>query len=269
MSLPLKIHGGKQYLAKKILALFPPRDSYTHYVEPYFGGGAVLFNHDPEGKSEVVNDINTELANFWAVLREPQWHDLFQRLQYTECGEMAWEEALCDTAPRDSIMRAWAFFVRYRQSRQGLGKCFNTLSRTRTRRGMNEQASSWLGAVESLVEAHKRLQRVVVLCRDALDVIRQQDGPETVFFCDPPYLHSTRKATSCYDHEMSDDQHEAMLQTLSGIRGRFMLSGYMNELYHAYAIRHAWSRTEFRIDNKASGSKRKEIKTECVWRNYI
>jgi DNA adenine methylase len=64
-SLPLKWHGGKQYLAAKILGLFPPRDSYVHYVEPFFGGGAVLFSHDPEGKSEVVNDINYDLTEFW------------------------------------------------------------------------------------------------------------------------------------------------------------------------------------------------------------
>ena len=39
MNQPLKWHGGKYYLASKIIGLMP---SHLHYVEPYFGGGAVL-----------------------------------------------------------------------------------------------------------------------------------------------------------------------------------------------------------------------------------
>ncbi len=33
---PLKWHGGKSYLAKKIIELMPP---HLHYVETHFGGG--------------------------------------------------------------------------------------------------------------------------------------------------------------------------------------------------------------------------------------
>ena len=45
MNLPLKWHGGKYYLASKIVRLMP---AHLHYVEPFFGGGAVLFARDPE-----------------------------------------------------------------------------------------------------------------------------------------------------------------------------------------------------------------------------
>ena len=48
MKLPLKWHGGKYYLAAKIVALMPP---HLHYVEPFFGGGAVLLDRDPEDES--------------------------------------------------------------------------------------------------------------------------------------------------------------------------------------------------------------------------
>src|SRR5262245_33969309 len=82
VSQPIKRHGGKSYLAKQIIALMPPRaqnpnapsaddDGWLHYVEPYFGGGAVLLAQDPEGISEVVNDLDGELTNFWDVLRSP------------------------------------------------------------------------------------------------------------------------------------------------------------------------------------------------------
>ena len=82
---PLKWHGGKHYLFKKILALMPP---HLHYVEPFFGGGQVFFGRDPtdsrlwwphpdcdgrevQGVSEVVNDIDNNLMNFYTVLQDP------------------------------------------------------------------------------------------------------------------------------------------------------------------------------------------------------
>jgi hypothetical protein len=42
---------------------------WLHYVEPYFGGGAVLLALDPEGISEVANDLDGRLMNFWRVLQ--------------------------------------------------------------------------------------------------------------------------------------------------------------------------------------------------------
>ena len=214
---PLKWHGGKSYLADWIISLMP---EHTHYVEPYFGGGAVLFRKDPEGASEVVNDINGKLHNFWTCLRcEERFEHMVRLLEATPVSEMRFAEAREWRATID-VYRAVDFFVQYRQSRQGLGKDFATLSRNRTRRGMNEQVSSWLSAIDGLPDAHERLKRVVILNRDALDVIRQQDGPNTLFYLDPPYLHETRSSTGEYDHEMSVEDHADLMYALAnGLQG--------------------------------------------------
>ena len=265
---PIKWHGGKFYLAPKLIDLFPP---HVHYVEPYFGGGAVLFAKPAEwveGHSEVVNDLNGELMNFWRVLADEYHFPRFCRvIQAVPFGEAIWNHNR-EASPLSEVDCAVAFFVRYRQSRQGLGKDFATLSRTRTRRGMNEQASSWLSAIEGLPEAHERLKRVVILNGDAIKVIRQQDGPGTFFYLDPPYLHGTRVTTGDYEHEMTEDQHAELLITLGKIRGRFMLSGYRSSLYDASAESHDWRRMDFPIDCKASGAKEKPKRVESVWMNY-
>lgn len=52
-----------------------------------------------------------------------------------------------------------------------------------------------------------RLRRVVILNQPALEVIRQQDGPATLYYLDPPYLHEMRAATSTYKHEMTEADH--------------------------------------------------------------
>ena len=273
---PLKWHGGKSYLADWIVNQMPP---HLHYVEPFFGGGRVLFARDPNrnwyredgpahesGCSEVVNDIHGELMVFWRVLQSPAlFKILCQRLAVTPVGQSEFDRSFERVNNRLWVERARRFFVRYRQSRQGLGNDFATLSRNRTRRGMNEQVSSWLNVIDHLPEVHERLRRVVILNDDALKVIRSQDGDKTLYYLDPPYLHETRTATTCYEFEYTERDHVELLRTIKQCRGKVMLSGYPSELYDRELG--DWNRADYRIDNKASGAKAKVIKTECLWMN--
>jgi DNA adenine methylase len=264
------LNGGKSYLAKEIISRFP---KHVHYVEPFFGGGAVLFakpNEWIEGHSEVVNDLNRELSNFWSVLQCDEAFQVFQKMcEATPFSQDEWRRAdFRGHDDPDHIFQAFLFFVAYRQSRQGLGKDFATLSRNRTRRGMNEQVSSWLSSIDGLPEAHERLKRVVILNDDAMKVIKQQDGPNTLFYCDPPYMHETRVTTSGYEHEMCEEGHFELLGVLSSIQGKFILSGYHSFAYDDSANLHDWRCDEIAIDNKASSAKTKEIKTECLWMNF-
>ena len=279
---PVKWHGGKHYLSRWIIGLMPP---HLHYVEPYFGGGSVLLDRDPgrdwmgggaepqpsylRGGSEVVNDINRHLSNFWMVLKSEEHFGRFMRVvEATPFSQAEWDAARSEPVGEIDVEAAVRFFVRARQSRQGLMKDFATLSRNRTRRGMNEQVSAWLTAVDGLPAVHSRLKRVVILNDDALGVIRRQDGPLTLFYCDPPYLHEARSATDAYEHEMTGEQHMALLECLAGIEGKFMLSGYHSAMYDEFAEMRGWRCEEYEIDNKASASKSKEKKIECLWLNY-
>ena len=81
---------------------------------------------------------------------------------------------------------------------------------------MNEQASAWLTTIDGLPEVHARLKRVVILNRNAIDVIKQQDGEKTLFYLDPPYLAETRTSTGQYDHELTETEHKELLEVLAG-----------------------------------------------------
>jgi DNA adenine methylase len=266
---PLKWHGGKSYLASKIVALMPP---HVHYVEPFAGGLSVLLAKNPEGVSEVVNDRHLELTNFWSVLQDKRAFEEFRdTIEVTPFSEVEF----IDAEHRNDKPRVWpnaeaaaSFFVFCRQSLAGRMKDFAPLSRTRVRRGMNEQVSAWLTAIEGLPEVHARLKRVVIFSRDALDVIRQQDGPGTCFYLDPPYLHETRASTGEYEHEMTAEQHADLLQVLGAIKGRFLLSGYRSRLYDDAARTYEWNRLDFDLPNNSAGGKTKRRMTECVWTNF-
>jgi len=279
LTLPLKWHGGKSYLTDWIIDLMP---RHLHYVEPYAGGLAVLLAKNPfderhqwgdkaheRGISEVVNDLNGELMNFWKVMQDEKAFKQFQRIiEATPFSQPQWKEAGVRMSPCHEldVQAAVAFFVRCRQSRAGGFKGFATLSRNRTRRQMNEQASAWLSCVEGLPEVHYRLKRVVVLCGDALKVIRQQDGERTLFYLDPPYVHGTRAATDAYKHEMDEATHLGLLDTISQCKGRVMVSGYPNELYDQMLC--DWNRHDREIDNKVSGASSKRTMTESLWCNF-
>jgi DNA adenine methylase len=273
---PLKWHGGKSYLAPKIIDLMPP---HTRYCEPFFGGGAVMLQKPCEGVAEFANDLNINLMHFWYVLSEPKaFPDFYRRAQCKPLSEPLFDAA-CERLERRTASdngpfprlpedAAVDFFVVNRQSRQALGRDYVTPT-CRLRRGMNEQVSAWLSAVDGLPEFHERLRRVEIRCMDAEDFIRELDSQETCFYCDPPYIHETRSSTGEYGkHEMTLENHADLLLCLSEIKGKFLLSGYRSTLYDDWAAKAKWRRVDFEIPNQASSKKQKQIQIECVWVNF-
>lgn len=260
---PLKWHGGKSYLAKRLVEMMPP---HIHYAEPYFGGGSVLLAKEPVGVSEVVNDLNMRLVNFWRVLQDNSMFARFCRaVEAMPLSREEWEEAH-NNPPTDMVGSAISFFVNCRQSLAGRGKCFTALTRTRTRRGMNGNVSEWLSAVAGLPAVHQRLIQVAVENRHALQFISAEDTNGTLFYCDPPYLNETRTSPDVYEFEMSDGAHRELLSTLRECASKVMLSGYRSKMYDE--VLSDWNRHDFDMPNNAAGGKTKRRMTECVWCNF-
>ena len=265
-----KRHGGKHYLAPWIVSNFPDRRTWHLYREPYFGGGSVLFEQDPDGISEAVNDKDTILTSMWDCIRDASLYPEFaRRVSLTPFSEIEFDratETLRD--PNISAMdKAVACFIRARQSRQGIGVDYATPTK-RLRRRMHENVSAWLSAVERLPEVHERIKRVEIRSLEACEFIRMYDNPQAFFYCDPPYLQDTRSAPEVYEYEMTHKDHCRLLNTLCQIKGKFMLSGYYSSLYNGNATAYGWRRLEKIIDNKASSKKEKDKKVECIWMNY-
>src|SRR5262245_31328949 len=63
---PVKWHGGKHYLARRIIAHFPP---HRIYLEPFGGGASVLLNKPPV-EVEVYNDLDHRITRLFRVLRD-------------------------------------------------------------------------------------------------------------------------------------------------------------------------------------------------------
>ena len=222
-------YGGKYSHLDWLLPCLP---ACHHYCEPFGGSGAVLLNRPPS-PVETYNDLDGEVVNFFRVLRENQ-DELIRQIALTPFSR---EEFAIACEPGDSITdmeRARLFYVRARQVRTGLAQtatlgrwanCKNT-----SRSGMSGVISRWMGGVAQLEDIANRLLRVQIENRPAIELIKLYDDPHTLFYCDPPYIHSTRGDNKAYEFEMTDEQHIELAIVLNNVKGKVAVSNYDCEL---------------------------------------
>jgi DNA adenine methylase len=268
---PLKSRSGKDYLAKQIVSLMPP---HRHYVEPFFGSGVVLLARNPDdpllslppyrGVSEVVNDIDGRLTNLWRVLQDPDLFSRFRRvIEATPLARPEWERAHPHQYGKDPVADAVAFFIDCRQSFRGMSQSFTRIARKRTRRGMNRTVSQWLTVVEGLPALHRRLSRVVIESMPAVELIRREDTPDTLFYCDPPHLQDGWVAGNISPFQMTEADHRELLEVLRGCRGKVMLSGRWSDVY-ADGL-DGWERFAYDLPTGTAKSRQ----TEVIWCNFL
>lgn len=259
---PVKWHGGKHYLAKWVISQFP---SHTTYVEPFGGAASVLLNKEPS-KVEVYNDLDKRIVRLFRVIRD-HGDELRRRLSLTPYSEAEFL-ASAQPATEDDVESARRDYVRWRQSLGGRGDSFS-FTLHRERRQMADVVSGYLSSIdEQLPLIVERMRTVQLLCRPAIDVIETWDSINTLFYCDPPYVHSTRHSSSraIYGKEMSEKEHAELAATLNRCKGKIIVSGYPSQLYEK--LFNKWRRIAIDIPNHASGSASKEIKSEVIWLNW-
>ena len=255
-------YGGKFSHLDWLLPLIPPG---RHYCEPFAGSAAVLLNREPS-PVETYNDIDGEVSNFFRVLRNDP-DELTRSIGLTPFSrEEFYLACSLPDAPISDLERARRFFVRARQVRTGLAQSASlgrwANCKYTSRAGMSGVVSRWLGSVEMLPFIAERLLRVQIENRPALDLIRLYDGPETVFYCDPPYPHESRGDASAYGNEMTDADHIELADVLNSAEGKVAVSGYrcdlMEDLYSDF--------TRFDAPEKLCHSV-KRPRTEALWTN--
>lgn len=259
---PVKWHGGKSYLARRIVGLFPPHDLYC---EPFLGGGSVLLNKEP-AKEECAADLNAGLIRMWKALAKHPAAVVagLYRVPYTAEQFAHASHRVESDLDESGVDHAVRFIVRNRFSRGGLGKSFAWSDRLRG--GQPGDANAWDTIRAEMPAIGARIARVEFRCDLAVDVIERWDSSRTLFYLDPPYLHETRTARDAYDHEMTRDHHGELLDLVRSCKGKVAISGYRSALYGEALA--GWNLATFDMPNHSSQSKQKARRTECLWMNY-
>lgn len=269
---------------------------HTQYFEPFCGSMAVLFAKEPSQK-ETVNDLHGDLINLARVIAHPKAGPaLYEHLQRATVCEGLLEEARLKLAkphkmPAEDVTskmvdRAYWYFITSWQSRNGTAgaKRVDYQIAVRWTKNGGSPTVRWRNCVESLPAWHRRLQNVVILCRDAFKIIdRFEDVEETAIYVDPPYVDNSRsgyrkglgsdhKYLHEFDHgtgvhgsgalfDSAMDQHEKLRDVLAAYEhARVVVSYYdcdrVRELYDGWTfVEHTRHKNLHTMATKGSGKK--------------
>lgn len=289
----IKWVGGKSQLIEQLDSLLPAdfdncRD--VTYIEPFVGGGAMLFymlQRYPNIKRAVINDINPDLICCYRTVRDfPE--DLIVSLQQVEKEylrldtEEARKEFFMAARARynqknlDSIENTTLFFFLNRT-------CFNGLYRVNKSGAFNVPFGKYTNPTicdsETIRADSKLLQRVEICQGDFEHTFDYAEG-NTFFYFDPPYRPlSDTSSFNDYTKESFNDTAQIRLKTYcdkiheagflfmlsnSDCKGKDEDDNFFDKLYRNYTIDRVWASRSI----NANPNKRGKL-TEILVHNYI
>jgi len=245
-----------------LLNLLP--ESYS-FVEPFSGSAVVLLNRAPS-RIETINDINSDVVNFFKVLRDDPVN-LCEKIYFTPYSREEYYNCLRTADEGSDLERARKFFVCVNQGFASIGRYGrNTgwgFTAITSKSLMSESVNRWLSKLPRLVFVIDRLKRVQLNNVDFREIFDKFDSEGTLFYCDPPYVHSTRTGKTDYLHEMTENDHLDLIKLAISAKGNVAISGYENDLYKSELKKFYLSRAK-----ETRRSLRHSVRKECLWTNY-
>lgn len=288
----LKWAGGKTQLLPTIDSFLPEsfcREKKITYIEPFVGGGAMLFfmlQKYPNIKKAIINDINPHLVKTYTIIRDNPYSlidklsELQEKFRATNDFEVQKEFFLnirsCFNQESLSDVEEAAYMIFLNRT------CFNGLYRENSKGEFNVPFGKYSNPTicdESLLIADSELlQKVEILNGDFSKTGEYVDG-YTFFYFDPPYrpLDATSSFNS-YVKESFDDNEQIRLKEFytslsmdgcremlsnSDCRGRNSKDIFFDELYQNFFIERVYAKRNI----NANAAKRGTL-TELLIRNY-
>jgi DNA adenine methylase len=245
----LTYYGGKQKMVKNLLPLIPRHNTY---VEPFCGGASLFFAKEP-AKIEILNDIDSELTNFYMVVQKHP--KLFEkRLNEYPYSEEIYSHFKKNKTHKNPITRAVGFYIRIMMSfahKKDGGFGYSP---------ENNQSLLFINKIKNISKAIERLKIAQIMNRDANEIIKLFDREKTLFYCDPPYPDTSQGHYKGY----TQGDFKKLIETLSECKGSIILSCYDND-----AVPKEWEKYEFKACNSSSNTRsggHRQERIEVVWR---
>lgn len=244
--------GGKRRLAKTIIPLFPVHECYC---EPFCGAGAIFFLKPPS-RSEVINDINSDLVSLYRVIQ----HHLEEFIRQFKWSLVSREmyKWLQDTPSQvlTDIQRAARFYYLQKMAFGGKvsGQTFGTSTTTPPRLNL-------LRIEEDLSSAHLRLARTCIEHLDWQQCIIKYDRPNTLFYLDPPYWQ-----TEGYGVPFKIDEYQAIADLMRTIKGKAILS--INDHPDIRAIFTGFDSETVELNYTVGGAKNRVSRKELIVKSW-
>ena len=251
-------YGGKFYMVKNILPYL--EIEHQNYIE-VFGGSATILLNKKESKLEVYNDIYSEVVNFFRVIRNKaklrKLQEFISDSVYSREEFNKFKNTLENT-PVD-WKRAAKFYYLQRVSFSGQGDNFSVK--------LNRNYAKLLrNRVLKLNDVRDRFLNVVIENLSFDRLLDNLDSETVLFYMDPPYYHGSRRMTNNYKFEMTDKDHELLIEKIKSLKAKVILSGYQSDLYDTL-LEHNFIRREIETTNFTAASQLgKDSKSiECLY----
>ena len=249
----LKYPGAKWRIADWIIENIP---DHKVYCEPFFGSGAVFFKKEPS-YIETINDIDGNIVNMFEVCRKHP-KELATAINLTPFARDEFKNDY-DMSNGDCIERARKTLVRFHQSFGTSNSSKNSWRNVQTYGGPR-CATMWNYLPDLIIDCCERLKNAQIENIDGVELIKRYNHPDTLIYCDPPYLQSLRKK-NMYAHELGDERHIELLDALKQSKSKIILSGYDNEIYNEMLY-------DWRTDTKQTTAQMGLHRTEKIWMNF-
>lgn len=216
--------GGKKQISRRLALMIDGRPHDT-YVEVFAGMGGVFLKRRRAPKTEIINDLNRDVATFFRVLQN-HYQALMDMLRWQLTSRVEFERLNgMDPERLTDLQRAARFLYIQRTAFGGrvTGRTFGTAD------GGGRFDVTKLG--EILSDIHERLAGVVIECQPWQKLIDRWDRPGALFYLDPPYLGTEH----VYGPGMFDrSDFEAISIRLRALQGSFIMS--LNDVPEVRAI---------------------------------
>jgi len=259
---PLRYHGSKWRLAPWIISFLP---GHWAYVEPFGGAAGVLLRKERSG-SEVYNDIDGQIVNFFRILRDEQsCAELIRLLNLTPYARSEFDLSYEHTANPIEAARRLVIRCFFGHGTCSVDPDDSNGFRSCDVRAGKSYAREFHGVPAAIRSAAERFRGVTVENLDFRKLIPKFDHSTTCFYVDPPYLQATRESGGKgYVIELCDEGHRQLAWMLHQVKGKALISGYPSSLYEQlYAD---WHREEKAV--QANGQRGAVSRTEVLWMNF-
>jgi DNA adenine methylase len=244
--------GGKKRLAARLCAMIEttPHDLYA---EAFVGMGGVFLRRRAAPPTEVINDRNGDVANFFRILQR-HYQAFMDMLKWQLTSRAEFERlARQDGAALTDLERAARFLYLQRVSFGGKvgGRTFGISTS-----GPARFDTTRLGPI--LEAIHERLSGVTIECLDWRVFLERWDRPGALFYLDPPYYGTE----SFYEAPFPREDHRALAKALESLKGRFILT--MNDCEDTRAIYGRFPLTSVELSYMAGGSDKSKRVREII-----
>ena len=241
----LKWAGGKRQLISSILPLLPRNIGDYLYVEPFLGGGAMLFHLQP--KRALVNDYNEELINAYQVIKTKPSELIRHLQQHENNADYFYRIRSIDRSPAYKKLTA----VERASRIIYLNKtCFNGLYRVNSAGAFNAPFGRYKNPnivnADGLQLMHEYLNNndVQIMSGDYHDILKKANKKSFVYL-DPPYhpVSSSSSFTGYVRGGWNEDSQRALKKACDQLNKKgvkFLLSNsataFIVDLYKDYSI---------------------------------